>query len=126
MTPEQQRVEDFGKAIGWTRKLYCWLDAKGMVIADNSWNPFNNVADAMIPFQELRESHNWCCLKIDCDYNYATYISLTASSFSGKNEDHKPNVTVQETEGGLANLAELICKAVMKAKEYEQAIKSRP
>lgn len=131
MTPEQQRVEDFGKAIGWQRKLNCWLDEDREVIADAGWNPFNNVHDAMIAFQELRESGFWCCLNISCDYAYATYIELTPSYFAQKKygidlDEHKPVIRVQECDCEISDMAELICRAVLEAKKYEETVKSRP
>ena len=127
MTPEQERVYKLGKLLGWTPKLGCWLDEDRKIVCGSSWNPFNNVHDAMIAFQNLRKSGFWCCLKIDCDYNYATYITLTPSGFIGgrfdREEEHEPVITVQESEGGIEDLAALICQAVIEAKDYERVYK---
>jgi len=90
------------------------------------------VTAALAKFQKLRESGFWCCLEINCDYDYVTTISLTPSGFAkgkryDKEDKHEPSIIVNETEvNGLKGLVKAINQAVKEATEYEKVIKSRP
>lgn len=63
---------------GWSIGEADWQDFSGdMQLANPLPDYCNDIASAMEVFEHLRNSHDWCCLKIDSDYMYQWSVSLT-------------------------------------------------
>jgi hypothetical protein len=93
---------------------------------DNLWiDPANalelpfystNIHSAMEVFTKLRNSGKWCCLKIDSDYNFIWYVKLTRTELKDENPNHDTTIWEQDEE----SLPLAICRAALKAVEYEE------
>lgn len=72
-------------------------------------------------FYKLGNSGFWCCIKLDFDYNYVVYATLTSSEIGKNNDEHEPKIYVRscdiDTEKGMI---EFLKKVVKEAKEYER------
>ena len=62
--------------------------------------------------KELRESHNWCCIKLLSDHCYVWNVVLYRAF--PRNEEHKPTIR----SGSHENINDAIKSAYKKAKEY--------
>lgn len=55
-------------------------------------NYCENLLDAFAAIEKLRNSHRYCCIKFDSDYNYVWDVSLT---YGLNLESHLPHITTE-------------------------------
>ena len=63
---------------------------------------------------ELRNSHNWCCLKILSDYSYVWDVVLYRAERGDINVDHKPTIK----SGSYEDLNDAVNSVYIKANDY--------